>query len=430
MSLFSAGPDLASREHTCACEQAVRSGWFMLVPAAMRVLLVTDALPPVPRGGLDLHVRELEAELLRRGHSVLVWAAAGEAPDALGSPDEGPPGSRLMRTVRSQERVEEFETRLRIDDPDVVHFHNLQGLSTKLPEVARRFGAQVVWTHHDLFVFCPKVHLRRGDGTNCDGPRNGVACGPCVSGQVRGMLAAPVFALRHASFKDACRLTHAHIAPSSWVRDFLVAEGVPEDRVHVVGAAVPSPDRIANLPGRAGPARIVYAGDLREAKGADLAVEAMRYIDPAQARLEIHGGSPAPPGKPEEAFETALRTAAEGLAVTFHGRFEPTDLPDILDGATALLVPSRVRETFGRTANLAWQLGVPVVAADHGALGELATDGQDGTLFVPGEAASLTTAIQRVIRDGILMQAEYDQWGAPDLRACVDALLPHYIWRP
>jgi len=403
----------------------------MLPPAAMRVLLVTDALPPIPRGGLDLHVRELGAELERRGHRVLTWAAAGDAPDAIGEPAAGPPGSRLMRTIRSQEAAEEFEERLRVDDPDVVHFHNLQGLSPQLPEPARSFGAQVVWTHHDLFAFCPRVHLRRHDGAACDGPRNGMACGTCVSGGVKGLLAAPVFAVRHATFKDACRLTHAHIAPSSWVRDFLVSEGVSEDRVHVVPTAVPSPGRIARLPGRTGPARFVYAGDLREAKGADLAVAAMRYLDPDRARLEVHGGSPAPPASPETGFEDGLAAAAEGLPVSFHGRYEPPDLASILDGAAALIVPSRVRETFGRTADLAWQLGVPVVAADHGALAERVEDGLNGTLFLPGDAPSLAAAMERVVRDGILMQADLDRWPrALDIVGAVEALLPHYVWRP
>jgi len=403
----------------------------MLPPAAMRVLLVTDALPPLARGGLDLHVRELAAELERRGHAVDLWAAAGDAADAMGPPDDGPPGSRLMRSIRSEEAAEEFEERLRVDDPDVVHFHNFQGLSVKLPEVARSFGAQVVWTHHDLFAFCPRVHLRRGDGADCDGPRSGVACGTCVSGHVKGLLAAPVFALRHATFKDACRLTHAHIAPSSWVRDFLVAEGVDEGRVHVVPPAVPSPDRIAALPGRSGPARFVYAGDLREAKGADLAVEAMRFQDPGRVRLEVHGGSPAPPAAPEAAFEAELAAAAKGLAVSFHGRFEPDALPSILDGAAGLIVPSRVRETFGRTANLAWQMGIPVIAADHGALAELMDEGRNGTLFAPGDALSLAAAVQRVARDGILMQAELDRWPPIATAAsAVEALLPHYVWRP
>jgi glycosyltransferase involved in cell wall biosynthesis len=90
-----------------------------------------------------------------------------------------------------------------------------------------------------------------------------------------------------------------------------------------------------------------------------------------------------------------------------------------------------VRETFGRTANLAWQLGVPVVAADHGALRERVREGRSGTLFVPGDARSLARALQRMLRDGILMQAEVDDWPpAADIQSCVEALLPLYAWRP
>jgi glycosyltransferase involved in cell wall biosynthesis len=231
-----------------------------------------------------------------------------------------------------------------------------------------------------------------------------------------------VFALRRAGFRDAVRATHTHIAPSRWVRDLLIQEGVAEDRVHVVAPAVPRPRRRAVRPD-AGRARFVYAGDLRHAKGPDLVVAAMQSIDPDQGRLEVHGGSPAPPASAETEFERSLEETAKGLPVTFHGRFESEALAMILDRATALIVPSRVRETFGRTANLAWQLGVPVIAADHGALAERVIEGRNGALFAPGDAHSLAQALQRIVR-GTSGRKTWPR--AADVESCVDALLPHY----
>ncbi len=392
----------------------------------MRVLLITDSMPDLPRGGLDLHVSELAGELHRRGVTVEVHPL-GDSPDPVGP--SSVPGRAFLRSVANNPRLDALEDLVRAVEPDVVHFHNLQGLSHRMPALVRKHGAQVVWTHHDFFSLCQRVHLHDGDGAPCDGPRSGVACGPCFGGS-RGILAAPVFGLRAYGFFAALQATHAHVAPSAFVRDVLVGEGVPEHRVHVLPPAVPRVQRPVVAP-EEGPPRLVFAGDLRAAKGADLVIEAFARLEPGTARLAIHGGPPAEPAPREEAFEARLRELSEGLAVSFSGRYAPDALGSVLDGAGALLLASRIRETFGRTANEALQLGVPVVAPNAGALPEFVRDGVNGLLFEPGDVASLARAMARIVDEGLLMQAEAASWPpAPDLAGHVDALLPLYEWSP
>ena len=392
----------------------------------MRALLITDSLPDAPRGGLDLHVAELAEELGRRGVTVELHPLA-DSPDPVGPPTW--PGSAFLRSVANNPRLDSLEDLVRTVKPDVVHFHNLQGLSHRMPALVRKFGAQVVWTHHDFFALCQRVHLHDGDGQPCDGPRGGVACGPCFGGP-RGILATPVFGLRVAGFFAALRATHAHVAPSRFVRDVLVAEGIPEHRVHVLPPALPRVRRPATPPASGVP-RLVFAGDLREAKGADLVIEAFSRLPAGAARLEVFGGPPAPPAPREEDFEARLQALAEGHDVTFGGRFEAAELAGRLDGAAALIVASRVRETFGRTANEALQLGIPVVAPAAGALPEFVREGVNGALFEPGDIDSLAAALGRITRDGLLMQSEAASWPpAPDLAGHVDGLLPLYEWSP
>lgn len=428
----------------------------------MRVLLVTDDIPRVPRGGLDRHIAELaialrerdieaiplklaegEAERMARlnqtyaadrtageqatAHAVanakdhrtaVVW---GEATDGSGG---------LRGSIRNKRLLDAFREALEKLKPDVVHIHNLQHLSHRVPEVARQAGAQVIWTMHDFFALCQRSHLHKADLSPCGGPQGGVACGPCFGG-LRGLFAAPIYALRHMGFQAAMNTAHQLVAPSQFLADIIIEHGAPAHRVHVLPPAVPRSPRMAELGSDPAVIRFVYAGDLRHAKGPDLAISALHQLAEPGVGLSIHGGSPAPPAVPEADYEAELQSMASVGSVEFAGRYHDEDLLGLLDGAAALIVPSRVRETFGRTANRALQAGVPVIAADHGALPEFVKEGMNGALFAPGDASSLAEAMRRVIDQGIGMQAQAEDWpNTPDLAEHLDGLLPLYEWSP
>ncbi len=386
-------------------------------------MLVTDALPEVPRGGLDLHVRELEAELAARGHDVTVraFAARGEA-DAVGT--GGPPGARFRRSFANPVACARFAALVRERPPDVVHFHSLRGLHYAMPGIARAAGARVVWTQHDLFALCQRVHLKTGLGGDCEGPRGGAACGPCHGGIAR-LLGGALFSLRTSAMRRALRACDAIVAPSAWVGEVLFEHDVPAERVHVLPPAVRRPQRLATRPVRGRP-RLVFAGDLRPDKGADLAVAAAAALE-TEVELDVHGGSPAPPASPDKVYEAQLKSAAGASPIRFHGRYEADRLVPLLDGAFAVIVPSRVRETFGRTANAALLAGVPVVAADHGGLAEQVTEGVNGALFPPGDARGLEDAVRRLLDaaaggGGGLAEGRESWPASPDLASHVDHL--------
>tara|TARA_Y100001968_G_scaffold311885_1_gene334441 strand:- start:300 stop:1481 length:1182 start_codon:yes stop_codon:yes gene_type:complete len=389
----------------------------------VRILLFTDALPELARGGLDLHVQELATALAAEDLEVVTYTARGQ------QSGHGGPAAQLARRLSQgseDSTLGAFDAVLAEKQPDLVHIHSLQGLSHRLPERAVRFGIPVVWTLHDLYSICPRSHLHDGHGKPCSSPQLGAACGPCFGG-LKGLLAAPVFGLRYAGYFGALHRCDRLIAPSQYIADVLLGEGVNSARIEVLPPGLPAPIRLAEPGGMDGACRFVFAGDLREAKGADLAVAAVTSLQEPSIHLELHGGAPAPPAPREVAYEDRLRQAATGSSVNFHGRYEPEKLLSILDGAAALIVPSRVRESFGRTANLALQAGVPVIAANHGALPEFIYEGVNGCLFEPGEVDSLADAMQRILERGLELQAEIESWPeTPQLEHHTEALIQLY----
>ena len=153
----------------------------------MRVLLLTDVVPDLARGGLDLHVKELGQALHSAGVEVITHAINGDGSDTPSPVEEL---AKHIAAPGNDALLERFNALLAEHEPDVVHIHSLQGISHRLPEQAVRFGARVMWTLHDFYSICPRTHLHDGDGNPCDGPQLGAACGPCYGG-IRGLLAAP-----------------------------------------------------------------------------------------------------------------------------------------------------------------------------------------------------------------------------------------------
>ncbi len=107
--------------------------------------------------------------------------------------------------------------------------------------------------------------------------------------------------------------------------------------------------------------------------------------------------------RPEQA---KLERLAAGLpSVTFLGRVPEADLPGLYRAADLFVVPSVSGEGFGIVAAEALASGVPVIATDGGATGELVRHGRDGLIVPAGDPGALAAAIIALERDPALLSA-------------------------
>jgi glycosyltransferase involved in cell wall biosynthesis len=166
-------------------------------------------------GGVNGYAQQLALELAARGHEVS-WLSSGWAyiPDpATGLPApckvrrmEDFRGIRVFEVINSpvvspgifQHREPKGELSapaleaelarfFQLLEPDVVHFHNIEGFTTVAVDGARQGGgkwggARTVFSLHNYYTVCPQVYLMKGGRIACQDFEGGRACEGCVEG--------------------------------------------------------------------------------------------------------------------------------------------------------------------------------------------------------------------------------------------------------
>ncbi len=128
---------------------------------------------------------------------------------------------------------------------------------------------------------------------------------------------------------------------------------------------------------------VLYVGALEAAKGIETLAAAWGRL--SDARLVVAGrGSLAP--------------VVERLGVECLGEVPPEEVAARMDAATVVVVPS-LTEGLGRVIIESFARGRGVVASATGGIEDLVTDGIEGLLVPPGDAAALAAALARVLTE-------------------------------
>lgn len=333
-------------------------------------------------GGEDAVFAAERALLESRGHQVTVYETTNEVQGlrrlALAAAAFWNPAA--ARDVRALIRERQIE---------LVHVHNtLLRLSPSVLWAARAQGVPVVQTLHNFRLFCPNGVLLR-EGRVCeDCPRQSLRCAVkhrCYRGSLaQTLVCAGSIALHRmlGTYRDVTLL-----ALTEFDREKLLAFNerhrvFDPERLYVRGNPVtvedPGPQTVEN--------QILFAGRLEELKGLRTVIEAWRLLGDAAPRLVVAGDGPL--------LDWARANATD--RVVFAGRLSRADLHREMARSRAVAAASLCYESFALVPAEAHVLGVPVLASAIGNVGASVTDGVDGLLFPPGDAAGLADAVRRL----------------------------------
>jgi glycogen(starch) synthase len=380
----------------------------------MRVLIVTDAFPPLA-GGSGWSTHALARELRTRGHEIIVVRPRFESPAPEDATYDGfdvlQPQFRAPTVpfVRNFFRNERLYARLGRTLADVIQTHHIDVVHGQhllsgpaAIRAAHQTGIVSVCTIRDYWPACYWSDLKLD-------PVSGEACPACSARQMitclksrggrlwpLGLPAIPYMQANLRAKQQALGAADAVVAVSSRLADDLRARG-PEfvaARIHVIPNSVDIDQlhREANPTAPLPEPYALYVGKLAHNKGSLQLVQAVR-----DARLDwpvvVVGDGPLRP-----VMEAAAKAAH--LDMRFTGWASRPDVLTWLRHASMLVFPSAVAETLSRVLLEASALGVPIAAIDTGGTSEIVVDGTTGLLCQ--DVHGLAAAINRLRSDAEL----------------------------
>jgi glycosyltransferase involved in cell wall biosynthesis len=176
--------------------------------------------------------------------------------------------------------------------------------------------------------------------------------------------------------------------------DALLSRPAPSLVAYPAGDHLPAPPLTNRV--ESGPLRVLFVGNLIPRKGLHTLLDGLARIEPSHWQLTVIGRQDVDRGYTNQ---MCARIAALGAnaPVRLLGRVADDALAAAYASHDLLAVPSY--EGYGIVYLEAMRSGLPVLASTAGAAHEIVTDGVDGFLTPPGEAAAIAAIVARLAAD-------------------------------
>jgi glycosyltransferase involved in cell wall biosynthesis len=384
----------------------------------MKILIVNNLYPPYSRGGAEQVVVNEAIALRDAGHQVTVLTTAPfKGFGALWAHATDEEGITVIRffplnlfwyrndhTHNARTRLVWyignfwnwhangiFKRLIKRLKPDVVHLHNINGMSYRYPRMCDTLGVRCVFTVHAVHYAVPSGVIMRG--------------------QKLSSFFKPFAALLRYLLHTKATI----VAPSQYLLDFYQLRGFFRGQnLAVIPNPVPSfpysspriddprsadarsrlraddgrSESEANGRRTSGLFRFLSVGQLESYKGVNLLIEAVRRLPPeSKFQLDIVGdGTMAP----------ELRKMRE-QKIRLRGKLNPDAVREVYRNSDVLVMPSLCEENAPMVIAEALTAGLPVVASRIGGIPEMIHDNENGMLFEPGNLEELVMQLRRCL---------------------------------
>jgi glycosyltransferase involved in cell wall biosynthesis len=409
----------------------------------MRVVESVGFYFPDSVGGSEVYVSSLANKLQASGIECIV-AAPHRSSEASRYIHEGVEVFRYPFPERSergelQGRVPPrhftvFETWLREQRADIYHQHSwTTGCGLWHLEAAKRLRLKTVVTVHVPANICMRGTMLFEGHAACDGeivPERCASCwlqskglsrtaarslaalpeslGPLVRLPRLGpaLAARALAAKRQKNLQDMFAAADRVVAVCGWLRDALLANGVPLRKIVLNRHGVGDGTKFGELrPVRASldALRFGFLGRWDPVKGVHLLVEAFRRL-PKSLPVELHILAVSAGADSEEYREAVRRSAGGDPRIHFLPDAHNRRSTEFLASIDALIVPSQWLETGPLVVLEAFAAGVPVIGSNLGGIRELVSDERDGLLVSHADVNAWTAAMVRLASDRGLLE--------------------------
>jgi glycosyltransferase involved in cell wall biosynthesis len=401
----------------------------------MRILICSALFPPHMLGGAELVAYKHAKILQELGHEVRIFC--GRLGTALTGLHRVTTTKKEFHTTwvslspkdmngdswdfHNHKIRQAFSDVLEDFSPDVVHFHNLAGLSVKMIDECQQQGIPTVMTLHDYWGICFKNTMIKNDGSIC--MKGGFDCLGCKE-ILLGEPAIPS-SVRNAHILLSLGKIDRFIAPSQYLAERYAANGIRREKIAVINNGIDL-ERFKAIPKKCDKFTLGFIGYLGRHKGLDFLLRALALLhDLEKIRLLIVGD-----GEEAGHLKSLCRDLNLEPYVTFHGRVENQQIPMIYERIDVLVVPSIWPENSPVTITEAMASGIPVIAFDIGGIGELVDEGVTGFLVPPKDVQAMAERIDHLLVHPELRsemgEKAFAKMQRYDLRKQVDRILGVY----
>lgn len=269
-----------------------------------------------------------------------------------------------INTVWSKEQLQLLKTTLKVEKPDIVHFHNTFPLiSPSAYYACKQLNIPVVQTIHNYRLACPGALLMR---------QNEI-CEKCVSGSLLNSVKYGCYRDSKLQTLPLTTMLYTHRILNTWNRKvdkFIALTEFSKEKIAQTGIEkgkiVVKPNFIdKKLDFNVEKENyIVFVGRLSREKGTHVLLEAWKKMDGnMNTRLLIIGDGPEQ--------QNLLKQYEQLKNVEFLGKLDNYKILDIVSRAKYLIIPSLWYEGFPMTIVEAYSVSTPVISSNIGSLKEI-----------------------------------------------------------
>jgi glycosyltransferase involved in cell wall biosynthesis len=254
-------------------------------------------------------------------------------------------------------------------EPDIVHFHCLQGLSSAIIDVCHDRNVPFILTVHDAWWLCERQFMVTASGQYCGQTRIDLRiCEGCIPGAQH---LYERFQMSLQRLSGAARL----LFPSDFHRTLHIANGIDAGKCQVNrnGVRVPAKPR---SPRGDGALRFGYVGGNDRVKGIHLIRDAFEALHRSDFELVLVDNTTNAGYSSMWAGDWKVDGVLKIVPA-----YKQESMDDFFENIDVLLFPSQWKESFGLAVREALVRDVWVIATDGGGTVEDIVDGQNGTVL-------------------------------------------------
>jgi glycosyltransferase involved in cell wall biosynthesis len=401
----------------------------------MKIIQVPFCYYPASVGGTEVYVEALSKHLQQQGMEIII-AAPGEKNESYlnrSLPVRKFAVSSSIDDLRDLygsgdlQAAINFSQILDSEQPDLVHLHAFTpAVSIRLVRAANQRKIPVVFTYHTPTISCQRGTLLYNGTDVCDGKLNLYTCTRCtlqglgmnayqakLAGSIPAAIGLGIGAVglrgktwtalrmselikcRHQAFYDLMAEVDHIVAVCDWVKDVLLLNKVPQQRITVCRQGLCHPtmplatiieqDQIA-------PLKLVFLGRLDHTKGVHLLIQALAKIPNLPIILDIYGICQS--NERDRYQNELLSLAQKDYRITFKPTIPSAKIVSTLTKYDLLVVPSQWLETGPLVILEAFAAGIPILGSRLGGITELVEDRVNGVLIDAFSVKDWSIAIQ------------------------------------